>query len=507
MRIMHKFSGVIFYAVMALSVTAYTQQGPPGNRPGNKSAAAEVRSPGTATAGDARQGPKSLYSAIELRPREARLSFHIRGDERSVIPQILGAYDILVNLDGSVKAQAVSFDGDDLTFAEAAELVKLITGTFFAPLDSHRALVLADNRENRSRFARLVERKIYLPTASAAEAAEIQTIAQSIFDIEQGFAQDSQGGITLRASPEKAEAMSRSLAELFQPRSEVLLEVRIGEIDRTVDTNRGTLPPTSATLFNVRSEINSIIATNASLVEQIIASGLASAGDYSAILAALLASGELTGTVFNNPFVLFGGGLTESGVEWNTTSASMLLSSSDVRSVSEMQLRVMDDEEAAFRAGQRYPIMTSSYTAVSASSSSAASALTIPQVQYQNLGLTLKIRPSIRSGNEVSLNIDLALSSLAGSTINNIPILANRQYSGTVTGHFGTSAVIVSAMSRQDARAITGLPGLSDISSLRDGTNHQESTDSLDLVIMVSPHLIGLSHPETASPMLLLSPP
>jgi type II secretory pathway component GspD/PulD (secretin) len=217
---------------------------------------------------------------------------------------------------------------------------------------------------------------------------------------------------------------------------------------------------------------------------------LASAGDYTAILAALLASGELSGTVFNSPLVLFGGGLTQTGLEWNNTAADMLLNTSDVRSLNRMQLRVLNQHEAAFRSGERYPIESSSYTALGSSSSS--SAIAVPQVQYQNLGLTLKVTPSIESSELVALNLDLQISSLAGSSINDIPILSNRQYSSYVAVHFGNSALIASAVSKQDASAISGLAGV--------GATHRENdVANVELVVRVTPHLLRYSHSDSES--------
>jgi len=53
-----------------------------------------------------------------------------------------------------------------------------------------------------------------------------------------------------------------------------------------------------------------VISQNSSLVQQIISSGLASAGDYAAIAAILIASGEVTGSILTQPFATFGNGLT-----------------------------------------------------------------------------------------------------------------------------------------------------------------------------------------------------
>jgi len=236
------------------------------------------------------------------------------------------------------------------------------------------------------------------------------------------------------------------------------------------------------------------------LIKQLLASDPALAGNYAAIVAALIASGALTGTVFNSPFAVFGGGLTETGLDLNGISANMLLNSSEVRLLDQMQLRVLDQEESTIRSGERYHIMTSSYSGLTGGSSST----TIPQIQYQDLGLTLKVKPHFEGQNQVSLNLDLKIGSLTGSTINKIPVLNNREYSGIVSLRLGDSALAVSAISKQDSREITGVPGLSDIPGFQDATNRQDTTDSMDLAIVITPHLVRLAHREIAGPMLLL---
>ena len=433
---------------------------------------------------------------VVLKPQSVLCDFNLHIDERSVIDQVLSAYGIQAIVDSSVTSRQIRFDVQQLTYVDAADLLKLATETFFVALSPTQVLVLLDTKENRGKYERQLEEQISVPGLTGAELTEMQGAAKTIFEIEHGISQDNQGRTVVRAPAAELTAMKGAYEELFTGHSELWIEVHVYEIDRTKDTNAGITPPNSVTLFNVRSEINSLIANNSTLVQEIISSGLASAGDYTAILAALLASGEISGTVFNNPFVLFGGGLTETGVEWNTTSANMLLNSSDVRTLNRMQLRVLDHEEATFRCGERYPIISSSYTTLGASSTS-SSAATVPQIQYQDLGLTLKVKPSIESQNEVALSVDLKVSSLAGSSINNVPVLANRQYSGDIIVRFGNSALITSAVSRQDVRAISGYPGLGASDRKNDATD-------VDLVVLVTPHLLNISHPGPAGGMWLL---
>jgi len=441
---------------------------------------------------------------IALAPDTIRRSFHLRADEQSLIRQVLNAYGIQVAMDSSVRSQIVRFDVDDVDFTEASSMVKLATDTFLVPLDSKRVLAAADTKTNRTQYERQVMETFSFPGLNANELNEMQNIARNVFGAERSVVEPGQSKMTVRSPGAQVEAMNQAYAELLAGRSEILLDVGVYEVDKTRSPNVGVVRPNSATLFNAKSQINSIIVNNSTLVDEIISSGLASAGDYTAILAILLASGELSGTVFNSSLVLFGGGWTETGAEWNTTSANMLLSSSDVRSLNQMQLRVLDQEEATFRSGERYPIMTSSYTALASSSSSTSSTVTTPQVQYEDLGLTLKVRPHVEGENEVSLDMNLKVESLAGSTINDIPVLASRQYSSVVSLRLGESALVTSAMSKEDSLAITGIPGLSEIPGLSNATDRQNTTDSLDLVILVTPHIVRLTHREAAGAMLLL---
>jgi type II secretory pathway component GspD/PulD (secretin) len=438
---------------------------------------------------------------VELAPQRGTHTFHLRTDEPSLIRQVLSAYGIQATVDASVKGQRIHFDAVDVDFGEATKLVNLATNTFLVPLDPRQVIVVSDTLDNRNKYERQVVETIYFPGLTPSELNDMGNVVRGVFGLDHAVVRASQGTLTVRAPEPQVEALERVCMEMLVGRSELQLDVHMYEIDKTKATNIGVVLPGSATLFNVPSEVNSILTNNASLVKQLLATDPSLAGNYAAILAALIASGALTGTVFNNPFAVFGGGLTEMGLDLSGVNVNMLLNSSDSRSFDQLQVRVLDQEEAIIRSGERYPVMTSSYSSLVGRSSSTA---TIPQIQYQDLGLTLKLKPHCEGDDAVSLNLNLKLNSLAGSTINNIPVLNNREYAGVVSLRFGDSALVVSSMSKQDFLEITGIPGLSDIPGFQNATNRQDTTNSMELVIVITPHLIRLAHRRTAEPILLL---
>ena len=65
-------------------------------------------------------------------------------------------------------------------------------------------------------------------------------------------------------------------------------------------------------------------------------------------------------------------------------------------------------------------------------------AQTIPQMEYQDLGLTFKTTPRVMRNGEVALTMDMKITALGGSSLNGVPILNNRSYSGVVTLKEGT---------------------------------------------------------------------
>ena len=175
-----------------------------------------------------------------------------------------------------------------------------------------------------------------------------------------------------------------------------------------------------------------------------------------------------------------------------------------------MQLRLGDGDASTLRSGTRYPIQTSSFSSASASvptipgltgaglsgnltsllSNLAGGVPNIPQVEYQDLGLTLKTTANVMRNTEVALTIDMKINALSGTFINANPVLNNRAYSGVITLKQGEGVVLISDLNKQESRAITGVPGLSEIPGLNNVTDKNTQRSVATLVIVITPHVI-----------------
>jgi len=467
------------------------------------------------------QGAETVGNEVELAPAAGVHSFHLRTGRRQIIQQVFKAYGIDATIDDSVSAVETRLDIDNVGFAEAARVVGMVTTSFYVPLDAHRALVARDTKDNRQQFTRQELETVYLPGLSATELSDVVNLAKNVFSVPQAVAEPSSGTITIHASHETLNAFNNTMSQLLDGQNQVLLEVRVIQLANTSARDTGVKTPQSVSAINVYSEEQSILNANSATVQQIISSGLASADKPLDILGILIAAGDVSSSLFSSGLALFGGGITESALSFGSVTANFNLNSTDSRELDQVQLRLGDSEAGSVRIGERYPIQTSSYSSLGASASTIAgltgagtsSALTsllasysstmnIPQVEYQDLGLTLKATPKVLRNNEVALTIDMKIDALSGSSVNGNPVLNNRVYSGVVTLKQGESVEVLSELSKSESRAISGTPGISEIPGLNNLTGKDTQKNYATLLIMMTPHVIRGTQAAGHSPMM-----
>ena len=465
-----------------------------------------------------------LGGPVKVEYAPGQKSFHTRGTQRDVIEQVFKAYGVEAMMDQSVGTDFVHLDLGDATFDEATRALDLATNTFYVPLDAHRVLVARNTPQNRQQFMRLSLETVDLPSLSSDALSAVTNLAKNIFGAQDAvsYSPDKTGGrLVLRAPQQDLEAFNATIRQLLDGSSQVMLDVRMIQVAHTHGTNTGVTPPQAITAFNVYAEEQALLNQNQALVQQIISSGLAAPGDTLAILGILLASGQVSSPLLSQGFALFGGGLTLSGLSWGPTTANLALNSSDSRQLDNVEMRLGDDQDGMLKLGTRYPIETSSYSSLSptipsipgltspGSSSGLGSLLagltgsipTVPQVQYQDIGLTLKVHPRVLRNGNVALSLDMTLDSLAGQSVNGLPVLNNRSYTGVVMLRQGGAAVVGGDIDESESRALTGWPGLSELPGMNNVTDKNLQQNYATLLIVITPHVVRGTQAAGHSPM------
>jgi Flp pilus assembly secretin CpaC len=83
---------------------------------------------------------------------------------------------------------------------------------------------------------------------------------------------------------------------------------------------------------------------------------------------------------------------------------------------------------------------------------------------------------------------------LAGQSINGVPVIANREYKGSITLVDGEPAVVTSSLTQSEQLSLNGIPGLGDIPGINKVMVSNSKMDETDeLLVVITPHVVDLS--------------
>ena len=474
----------------------------------------------------------SLGGPVKLEPKPGKQDVHLRGNASALLRQLYAQFGIAASMDSSVRSLfPIRLDLDGVSFEQAARIASQLTSTFAIPVQAHTALIADDTEDNRKRLKPQEEETLYMPGLQEGQMTEMANLARAVFDLTSVTASPTTDTIVVRGDPENLKVLNATYDGLLSGNSDVILDIKLYEVDRSNTRNIGFQLPTSIGIFSIAQEAQQLVTANQSIINEAIASGVIKTTgnaltDLLTEAAFLIGSGAASASQFSNLIGVVGGGLGLSGVFLGSGSTlNLLLNSSDVRMLDALQLRAGANQDATFRAGTRYPIITSTYTygvqnsvassvaGLNINGSSVGSLLqqflgnsqvSIPQIQYEDLGLTVKATPMVLRSGTVQLKLDLKLESLGAGTINNIPVLNSRQLTSIATIPVGQTALLASEVSSSEMKSVQGLPGLSELPGFQSTTNENKTVSTGEVLITITPHVVREGGLRIASQPLLM---
>jgi general secretion pathway protein D len=448
----------------------------------------------------------NLAAPIDLAPQNVTKAFAYRGDARGLITEVMQAYGITATVDSTVQSKRVRFDLGSTDFVHAADALSEVTKTFWIPLGLRQVLVMADNAANRREYQKMALRTFYFPDATTpTELQDIVNVFRVIFDVRFVVAQPSQNTITVRAPAPTLAAITEFFDDMDGSRPEVALDVNVYQVSGNLTRQLGIAPPQQFTTFNLGAALSQLGSTNIqTIINNLIASGAINQANGTSIQALISqALGSQVGSLFQNPFATYGGGLTLMALTIPGATLNINWNKSDFQSLDHLTIRASQNSPATIKIGERYPILNSTFSPIY-NTAAIASVLgngsyiaPFPSFNYEDLGLTMKATPSIQQNRDVRLNLEMEIRALSGSTNNGIPIITNQEYKGTISLKDGEPGVVVSYLTQSQSKTLTGVPGLGQIPGLGSllRTSDVEGIES-ELMVIITPRILKVAAPK-----------
>ncbi len=397
---------------------------------------------------------RPLLPPPDLKVVGERQDFNLRGDAKSLWEKLAAAFHLIVVFDTQYQpSQNVRFRVDNVDYREAIRALQAATDSFFVPISDHMIFVANDSSQKRTEFESTVAIVIPFPeTISVQELQEITVGVRGLLDMQKLMIDSQRHLILIRDRVTKVRLAQKLFEDLMRPRPQVAIEVEIITTDRTSSLSYGM---SLQTAFPIVSMIQS--PTLAALARTVTRSSFWSIGITNASLFASVAK----------------------------SSSSTLLNSEVV---------AVDGLPSTLHVGDKFPIATNGYFGTTTGTGQVFTPP--PTINYEDLGLVLKVTPHVHGVDEVSLDIDAEFKLLGAGSVDGIPIVSARKFESKVRVGTGEWAVLGGLMTGSEARTITGIPLLSSIPLLRNNKTTHEDSETL---IILKPHLLILPPTETAT--------
>ncbi len=461
-------------------------------------------------------GPPQIVErkdAISPTPTDGHHDFHFRGDSRELITAVASSFGLSVVFDDNFAARRVRFDLGDADFATAMQSASQVTKTFSVALEDKVLFTAPDTPENHRLYDRMGLRTYYIPGApTAQELTELMNTLRTLFEFRFSSMNAASSRITIRGPMDAMDAATQFLEQLDSTRPEVLLDVKVFEVDHTYAHTIGLHIPNEFKLFNIPAGALAALGGQniQDLINQLIASGGINQAGNESIAALLSQLQSQQNSIFAQPLATFGGGITLMGLSLDQLRATLSMNETSVRTLEHLTLRASQGRDATFKLGSRYPILNASFApiynnpAIAQVIQNQSFTAAFPSFNYEDLGLVVKAKPTVHGNSDIGLELEMQLRTLGGQSVNGVPIISNREYKGGILLKEGDPAVIAGMVTQMDQKSLSGLPFVSNVPGLKflSAENSKQEEDD-ELLVLITPYVV--SNNERKAPVIWLS--
>ena len=115
----------------------------------------------------------------------------------------------------------------------------------------------------------------------------------------------------------------------------------------------------------------------------------------------------------------------------------------------------------------------------------------ITSFQYENIGVNIDITPRTHHDDDVTLQLNIAVTSISGTGFGGLPTFGNREIKTVIRLRDGETSMLAGLIRDDERASLDGIPGLSDLPLVGKMFSHsQRQTEQTDIVLTLTPHIV-----------------
>jgi general secretion pathway protein D len=367
---------------------------------------------------------------------------------RDVFSALARFADVSVAFDPTFREEPISVDFRDATFAGALEALTATTRTFYRVTAPRTLTIIPDTPAKRLEYEEEIVRTFYLSNADLTEAIDMLRI---VIDSRRIAPISATNAITIKDTPERVAAASRILTAVDKARPEVIIEVELLEVNRS----------------RLREYGLQIASPGSPGID-----GSIDVNQPNLTLDRLLNLSQADVFIASLPGLYY----------------RLLKSDTNTRQLANPQLRTAEGVAAQAQFGEEVPVPVTVFAPIAAGG---VNQQPITSFEYRPIGVNIDITPRTHHNNEVTLEVQVEISSITGTGFGSLPTFGNRRIDTVIRLKDGETNMLAGLIREEERDTVDGIPGLSDIPMVGRMFAHTKTeSQQTDIILTLTPHIV-----------------
>jgi general secretion pathway protein D len=398
---------------------------------------------------------KKIELPVKLRVDKEKVQLEFtKVNLRSIFQALAKFAKVNIIFDEQFKDISFSISLKDVDFEGAIRTLCLASKNFYRIIDEKTIIIAPDQPLKRAQYELNAIRTFYLSNINAQEVQQLlaQMLRTQLGRVPTIFVDKNLNSVTVRDTPSNIELAEKLLKIWDKSKGEVVIDLEIMEVTRTRLRELG---------LDFDQHIIGFKYGESDAAED---SGWISLRDLD------FSKRENYQISLPLAFIKF------------------LESDSDTKIIAQPRLRGMQDEEIRYLVGEKVPIPRTTFTPIAAGG---VSQQPITSFEYQDVGIELAVKPKIHFENEVTLEIEIKITSLGGVGYADIPIISTREVKNVIRLKNGETNFLAGLLKDEERMSLKGIPGLKNIPLLGSlFSSTQQTITQTDVILTLTPYII-----------------